>query len=79
MAAPAATISSDPLPLEQTDPEAAELIRQIVNKEHPLYRGFYARESGVKFLLRRDLMLSLGRNDPCPCGSGKKFKKCHQE
>ncbi|MFN7683906.1 MAG: SEC-C metal-binding domain-containing protein, partial [Oligoflexia bacterium] len=18
-----------------------------------------------------------GRNDPCPCGSGKKFKKCH--
>jgi hypothetical protein len=20
-----------------------------------------------------------GRNDPCPCGSGKKFKKCHEE
>jgi preprotein translocase subunit SecA len=20
---------------------------------------------------------SVGRNDPCPCGSGKKFKKCH--
>jgi SEC-C motif-containing protein len=19
----------------------------------------------------------LGRNDPCPCGSGRKFKKCH--
>jgi SWIM/SEC-C metal-binding protein len=19
---------------------------------------------------------SVGRNDPCPCGSGKKFKKC---
>jgi len=19
----------------------------------------------------------VGRNDPCPCGSGKKFKKCH--
>ena len=19
---------------------------------------------------------SLGRNDPCPCGSGKKYKKC---
>ena len=19
----------------------------------------------------------LGRNDPCPCGSGKKYKKCH--
>lgn len=21
-------------------------------------------------------MLSIGRNDPCPCGSGKKYKKC---
>jgi len=20
---------------------------------------------------------SSGRNDPCPCGSGKKFKNCH--
>ena len=19
----------------------------------------------------------VGRNDPCPCGSGKKFKHCH--
>ena len=22
-------------------------------------------------------MPSVGRNDPCPCGSGKKYKKCH--
>lgn len=22
-------------------------------------------------------MTKAGRNDPCPCGSGKKFKKCH--
>jgi preprotein translocase subunit SecA len=21
--------------------------------------------------------LKIGRNDPCPCGSGKKFKACH--
>jgi len=20
---------------------------------------------------------AIGRNDPCPCGSGKKFKNCH--
>ena len=19
----------------------------------------------------------IGRNEPCPCGSGKKYKKCH--
>ncbi len=23
--------------------------------------------------------LKTGRNDPCPCGSGKKYKKCHLE
>ncbi|MDB5553758.1 MAG: motif domain protein [Rhizobium sp.] len=22
-------------------------------------------------------MTRVGRNDPCPCGSGKKYKKCH--
>jgi hypothetical protein len=22
---------------------------------------------------------NVGRNEPCPCGSGKKFKKCHGE
>jgi len=26
--------------------------------------------------VRRDAE-KVGRNDPCPCGSGKKFKKCH--
>jgi uncharacterized protein len=25
----------------------------------------------------RQWQLSVGRNDPCPCGSGKKFKACH--
>jgi uncharacterized protein YecA (UPF0149 family) len=26
--------------------------------------------------VRRDAP-KVGRNDPCPCGSGKKYKKCH--
>ena len=26
--------------------------------------------------IKRD-MPKVGRNDPCPCGSGKKYKKCH--
>jgi hypothetical protein len=25
----------------------------------------------------KDAWTNVGRNDPCPCGSGKKFKKCH--
>lgn len=27
--------------------------------------------------LMPDSVLRVGRNDPCPCGSGKKYKKCH--
>jgi hypothetical protein len=23
-------------------------------------------------------MAKPGRNDPCPCGSGRKYKKCHE-
>jgi len=25
----------------------------------------------------RRQVAKVGRNDPCPCGSGKKYKKCH--
>ena len=27
--------------------------------------------------IRADMWDKVGRNDPCPCGSGKKFKNCH--
>ena len=33
-------------------------------------RSFYATEPA------RNPLRDVGRNDPCPCGSGKKFKKC---
>jgi preprotein translocase subunit SecA len=31
----------------------------------------------VSQTIRKDLWSNVGRNDPCPCGSGKKFKDCH--
>jgi preprotein translocase subunit SecA len=36
-------------------------------------RGDYGRRQGT---VKRDVP-KVGRNDPCPCGSGKKYKKCH--
>jgi len=33
-----------------------------------------ADDNGSKSVRRVD---KVGRNDPCPCGSGKKYKKCH--
>jgi hypothetical protein len=38
------------------------------------YAGYLAAMAPVRNLLR-----DVGRNDPCPCGSGKKFKKCCME
>ncbi|MCB0034559.1 MAG: SEC-C domain-containing protein, partial [Anaerolineales bacterium] len=34
------------------------------------------RQQGKGVELRRE-MPKVGRNDPCPCGSGKKYKQCH--
>jgi preprotein translocase subunit SecA len=34
------------------------------------------RKEGRGTELRRD-MPKVGRNEPCPCGSGKKYKQCH--
>ena len=28
--------------------------------------------------VRKPAAAKIGRNDPCPCGSGKKFKQCHE-
>ena len=28
-------------------------------------------------IVRQASKLKVGRNDPCPCGSGKKYKQCH--
>ena len=33
------------------------------------------RDLGIK-LIPRKLFPKIGRNEKCPCGSGKKFKKC---
>jgi preprotein translocase subunit SecA len=38
--------------------------------------GTPQRQPGKTETVRRDHD-KVGRNDPCPCGSGKKFKKCH--
>lgn len=35
------------------------------------------KEQEEKEALLRERFKGVGRNDPCPCGSGKKFKHCH--
>ena len=48
---------------EEAKSEATQSQRQAVAQEHP----------GTL----RNAAPKVGRNDPCPCGSGKKYKHCH--
>jgi uncharacterized protein YecA (UPF0149 family) len=36
-----------------------------------------AHDGGEKPETVRNPGPRIGRNDPCPCGSGRKYKKCH--
>jgi hypothetical protein len=41
--------------------------------------GAYARVTATAHLLKKQVRkatIKVGPNDPCPCGSGKKYKKC---
>ena len=39
--------------------------------------GNHVHQPVINEPAHRDSEMKIGRNDPCPCGSGKKFKKCH--
>jgi len=66
------------------------LVREMLGKYPDAVRIFNARKARLRTLYHRfrktqlpspmseqtPKKASAGRNDPCPCGSGKKFKKC---
>ncbi|WP_128000584.1 preprotein translocase subunit SecA [Piscinibacter defluvii] len=54
--------------------EAAERISNVTYR-HPTEDGGEAEETDVATLAAQ--VPKVGRNDPCPCGSGKKYKQCH--
>jgi hypothetical protein len=56
--------------LRQLQPE----VGRFLAKRHGVLRQLY--RSSTKQRTARLPTLKPGRNDPCPCGSGKKFKRC---
>ncbi|MBI2466067.1 MAG: preprotein translocase subunit SecA [Candidatus Sungbacteria bacterium] len=46
----------------------------IVGPPQPVKYVISAKDGGANIARSGD---KTGRNDPCPCGSGKKYKKCH--
>jgi preprotein translocase subunit SecA len=69
----------------EADVEAVEAQEPAVSNVQYQHAGFdealgedasEAGEPGKQTPMHRDLP-KVGRNDPCPCGSGKKYKHCH--
>jgi hypothetical protein len=51
-----------------------------LHKRHVRLKSIYACCKKKHYAAKQPLVLpKVGRNDPCPCGSGKKFKKCCSE
>jgi preprotein translocase subunit SecA len=46
-----------------------------VTYTHPNEDGSVSQEADATMLAAQ--VPKVGRNDPCPCGSGKKYKQCH--
>ena len=77
--------------VEQAEMEAAQQHMQNVQYQHAAYDEAAAAEPDSDVTTAassaqaagdhpgtvRNLMPKVGRNDPCPCGSGKKYKQCH--
>lgn len=73
----------------QTQEQAAQAAQAIeervehvsnVQYTHPNEDGSVSQEAAPESLSAANPNLPdrrVGRNDPCPCGSGKKFKECH--
>ncbi len=56
----------------QAETEAKEAAEKAVAEEQPAVADAPASQPASS-----DPYAKVGRNEPCPCGSGKKFKQCH--
>lgn len=72
-----------PEQVQQAGEEAAKPHVQNVRLHHSDFDealGAEVNENGdvsAGGIVVKNMMANVGRNDPCPCGSGKKYKHCH--
>ncbi|WP_340615439.1 preprotein translocase subunit SecA [Xenorhabdus entomophaga] len=60
--------------LEQQRREEAERLARQQHLSHEIEQGALMSEAEAQMATGER---KVGRNDPCPCGSGKKYKHCH--
>ena len=57
--------------------QEVEMPEELTSKPQRVVEHRGASETSEKQVTVRRDEEKVGRNDPCPCGSGKKYKKCH--
>ena len=61
--------------------EEADQLESRMRLQHPALGGSEEGREGSESLEALEPFKrfgkKIGRNDPCPCGSGKKYKACH--
>ena len=69
--------------MEAAERAQAAAQAQQMQFQHASTGGYGADEEGADVLGAQDFvgaqaaLPKVGRNEPCPCGSGKKYKHCH--
>ncbi len=66
--------------MEQQQQAQARQQQQAMAFQHPDTGNYGVDEEAEQvqaMAARQSNLPKVGRNDPCPCGSGKKFKQCH--
>lgn len=61
--------------IEQWEPQTPEVLNKKLFKEYNAYQDL-STWPAFKQTAPKTRSNKVGRNDPCPCGSGKKYKKC---
>ena len=64
-------------PEQALEASQAPAPRMVARQENPQQRPQEVQKPQTYVKDKNDPYANVGRNDPCPCGSGKKYKKCH--
>ncbi len=84
-AAPPPPVSTTTVRMIESKPEAASVFSggtsgggvAVAEGDGPAPMAPAGMPAAAPAPRRAPVTLRAGRNDPCPCGSGKKYKKCH--
>ena len=78
-AAARASLGNDPDSQQSTPQHLPSVAREIERKQSRQQRDLQYQTGAAQAEAPKPVRAAakVGRNDPCPCGSGKKYKKCH--